>query len=221
MKILALEFSTDRRTVAILAPDDGPGLARSAQVFHERGRATPALAMIEEALRRAGIERESIDCLAVGIGPGSYTGIRAAIAVAQGWHLALGTPLLGLNTMEILAAQALAEGILGTQHFLIDAQRQEFYAAQAELAAGQTPTCTPPRIISAAEAAALVERGAVICTPELAGQFPRARSMAPEAATMARVAQGRRDSPPPERLEPVYLRETTFVKAPPSRFIPS
>ena len=46
--------------------------------------------MIEEALREAGLEREQIEVLAVGLGPGSYTGIRVALSLAQGWQLASG-----------------------------------------------------------------------------------------------------------------------------------
>ena len=221
MKILALEFSTDHRTVAVLAAATAVGPARAAQVVHERGRATPALALIEEVLRVAGVEREEIEGLAVGIGPGSYAGIRAAIAVAQGWHLGLGTPLLGFSAMEALAEQARAAGMAGTTHFLIDAQRQEFYTASAELAPEGKPRLSPLRIISAEEAGALASGGAAVCTSTLAGLFPRARAMNPEAATLARLAQTWVNSVPADRLEPVYLRETEFVKAPPPRFLPS
>ena len=53
--------------------------------------------MIESALAEAKIEREQIEVIAVGLGPGSYTGIRAAISVAQGWQLARGVKLLGVE----------------------------------------------------------------------------------------------------------------------------
>ena len=69
--------------------------------------------MIESALRQAGLEREEIECIAVGLGPGSYTGIRAAIALAQGWQLARGVKLLGVSSAECLATQAQAELFTG------------------------------------------------------------------------------------------------------------
>ena len=65
--------------------------------------------MIEKVLAAAKIEREEIEVLAVGLGPGSYTGIRVAISIAQGWQLARGVKLLGIGSAECLAAQAQAE----------------------------------------------------------------------------------------------------------------
>ena len=87
MKILAVEFSSEQRSVAVVE--------RAGATVHVRGAAREiggrnahAVALIEEALQQAKIEREEIECIAVGLGPGSYTGIRAAIALAQGWQLA-------------------------------------------------------------------------------------------------------------------------------------
>ena len=61
----------------------------------------------------AKVERREIECIVVGLGPGSYTGIRGAIALAQGWQLASGVKLLGVSSVEGIAAQAQAEGIHG------------------------------------------------------------------------------------------------------------
>jgi len=69
MKILALEFSSPERSVAIVQ-GSGAGLDR-AEVVERGGRETRALGMIEEALRLAQLEREQIECIAVGLGPGS------------------------------------------------------------------------------------------------------------------------------------------------------
>src|ERR1041385_3695067 len=90
------------------------------------------LALAEAALREAGLEREQIECLAIGLGPGSYTGIRAAIALAQGWQLARGGKLLGMSSAACIAAQAQAEGLRGEACVVIDAQREEFYLAGYE-----------------------------------------------------------------------------------------
>src|ERR1041385_9283493 len=76
MKILALEFSADVRRVAIA--DEQNGLAYAMETG---GRETRAFALIESALRESKVAREQIDCIAVGVGPGSYTGIRQAIAI--------------------------------------------------------------------------------------------------------------------------------------------
>src|SRR5437899_995283 len=127
MKILALEFSSARRSVAVVV--DGQLRAR---VEEADLRANRALSWIEAALRAAGLERENIECLAIGIGPGSYTGIRTAIALAHGWQLARGTHILGISSVECLAAQAQAEKIHGRINTVIDAQRIEFYLARFE-----------------------------------------------------------------------------------------
>ena len=65
-----------------------------------------AFSMIEKILGATKIEREQIEMICVGLGPGSYTGIRAAIAMAQGWQLARGTKLLGVSSVASLAEQA-------------------------------------------------------------------------------------------------------------------
>ena len=77
MKILAVEFSSERRSVAVLA--EGRVLGCAAETG---GRTARAFSLIESALREARLEREDIECVAVGLGPGSYAGIRAAIALA-------------------------------------------------------------------------------------------------------------------------------------------
>ena len=65
-----------------------------------------AIGLVEEALRQAGCEREDMETIAVGLGPGSYTGIRGAIALAQGWQLGRGVNVLGISSVECLAAGA-------------------------------------------------------------------------------------------------------------------
>jgi len=64
--------------------------------------------------------------IAVGLGPGSYTGVRAAIALAQGWQLAREIKLLGVSSVEAIAVQAQAEKIFGRVNVVMDAQRNEF-----------------------------------------------------------------------------------------------
>src|SRR5277367_3825017 len=102
MKILAVEFSSTERSVAVVqcAGADASGplvLGRASETNDHR-----ALALVEEALKQAGCEREEIETIAVGLGPGSYTGIRGAIAFAQGWHLGRGVQLIGISSVECL-----------------------------------------------------------------------------------------------------------------------
>jgi tRNA threonylcarbamoyl adenosine modification protein YeaZ len=214
MKILAIEFASEQRSVAVLVDGEPRG-----EASESGGRKTRAFALIERALQQAGLEREAIECLAVGLGPGSYTGIRAAISVAQGWQLAQGVRLLGLSTVECLAAQAQATGIEGTIHVVIDAQRDEFYLAGYEITPNARCQLDVLHLASLAEVRKKEASDTLLIWPELKRIFPQGRVVTPNAATLGRLAVIRHDFVAGERLEPIYLRETAFVKAPPPRLI--
>ena len=206
MTILALEFSSERRSVALAR--NGVLLAEAGETG---GRDTKAFALIENVLSAAKITREQIEVIAVGLGPGSYTGIRAAIAVAQGWQLARGVKVLGVNSAEALAAQAQAELFFGRVNVAIDAQRGEFYLATWEISATARREVAPLKIVPAVELQARLAAGEICVGPEMK------TVLLPAAAMVAQLAARRSDFIAGEKLEPVYLRETTFVKAPPAR----
>ena len=216
MKILALEFSSAQRSVALVV--DGQVRGRAQETGTRESR---ALSLIESALSAAGLERETVDCLAVGLGPGSYGGIRSAIALAQGWQLARGTKTLGISSVESLAAQARMEKIHGEVNILIDAQRNEFYLARYEISASSRREVTPLRLAGREEVLALARAGETILGPDVTSEWSTARLLFPDAATVGQLASQRTDFVPGERLEPIYLRETRFVKAPPPRIIPA
>ena len=204
MTILALEFSSEQRSVALAR--EGVVLAEASELG---GRDTKAFGLIEKVLAAAKIAREEIEVIAVGLGPGSYTGIRAAIAVAQGWQLARGVKLLGVSSAECLAAQA--QGIFGRVNVVIDAQRGEFYLATWEISAAARAEIAPLKIVTAAEIAARKNAGEICAGPAAEPV------LFPSATMLARLATGREDFLPGEQLVPIYLREVNFVKSPPSR----
>jgi tRNA threonylcarbamoyl adenosine modification protein YeaZ len=221
MKILALEFSSPQRSVAIVQPPSfGSHAAPSvSEVIETGGRATRAIGMIESALRDAQLEREQIDCVAVGLGPGSYSGIRAGIAFAQGWQLARNVRLLGISGVECIAQQAVADGLAGTINIVIDAQRNEFYLAQYTLSEKAWTEPQPLRLATLAEVQETERAGQTLVGPEVTRWFPGGRVVYPRAAVLGQIALRRSDFVPGEKLEPIYLRETTFVKAPPPRIV--
>jgi len=61
---------------------------------------------IESLCKQTGIALSSIDAIAISIGPGSYTGLRVGMATAKGIAYAMGKPLIGINTLQIIAAAA-------------------------------------------------------------------------------------------------------------------
>jgi tRNA threonylcarbamoyladenosine biosynthesis protein TsaB len=207
--ILALEFSSARRSVALAR--DGQPMAEAAETTG--GRGTDALGLIARVLAETGVARTAVEGLAIGLGPGSYTGIRAAIAVAQGWQLARGAKLIGVGSVESLAAQAQAERLFGRVHLAVDAQRGEFYVALWEITAHDRTEISPLKIVPATEIAARQAAGDIYAGPEMV------RALFPSAARTAALAAQRGEFVAGEKLEPVYLREASFVKAPPGRAI--
>jgi tRNA threonylcarbamoyladenosine biosynthesis protein TsaB len=221
MKILALEFSSPQRSVAVVQERTDAGPLASGEAIETGARNTNALGLVEEALRQAQLEHAQVECLAVGLGPGSYNGIRLAIALAQGWQLARPVKLLGISTAECLAAQAQAEGVFGRVQVVIDAQRGEFYLAGYDLSPEARPEIEPLHLAGLPEVQARQKAGDILIGPEVTKWFPGSRVLYPRATTLGRLAQDRTSFVPGEELKPIYLRETQFVKAPPPRILPA
>ncbi|MBM3832325.1 MAG: tRNA (adenosine(37)-N6)-threonylcarbamoyltransferase complex dimerization subunit type 1 TsaB [Verrucomicrobia bacterium] len=219
MITLALEFSSSVRSVALLLDDiqaDLPVLRGSAS--DDGARSVTPLKLIERALAAAALGQEAIERIVVGLGPGSYTGIRSAIAVAQGWQLARQVQLIGLSSAECLAAQARANAWFGEVCVAIDAQRNEFYVGRYEILAPHWREIEPLRLASLDELDTLAQLSSVmIVGPEINRWIPQGKELLPSAAALGRLAHGRTVDVPGEKLEPIYLRQTQFVKAPPPR----
>jgi tRNA threonylcarbamoyl adenosine modification protein YeaZ len=218
MKILALEFSSPQRSVAVRKEEVATRSHSWAEVIETGAKDAQPLVMVEAALRQAQVEREEIDCLAIGLGPGSYNGIRGTIALAQGWQLARDVRLLGVSSADVLAAEALSQGLTGPVGVVIDAQRNEFYVANYQLDTLGFRQTKPLRLATLSAITELDRSGTTLIGPELTKWFPSRRLMFPRAATLGQLALGRTDFISGEKLEPIYLRETSFVRAPPPRF---
>ncbi len=215
MKILAIEFSSPQRSVAAVNAGDS-----ISEVVEMGGRSMNLLGMAEKALLQAQMPRSQIEVIAIGLGPGSYTGIRGAIALAQGWQLARGVKLLGISSAACIAAQARNEGMTGPVEIVIDAQREEFYLAACDLTPEAVREITPLRLASLAEVRARGDEGKTIIGPEVTKWFPAGRLVFPRAVTLGKLAATWSEFVPGENLEPIYLRETKFIKAPPPRILP-
>jgi tRNA threonylcarbamoyl adenosine modification protein YeaZ len=207
MTILAIEFSSQRRSVAI---------ARDARLldeaFTDTGRSTSAPQLIAEVLQKAGLAPRDIDRLAVGIGPGSYTGIRRAIATIQGWHLAGGTDVVAVGSFDLLARIA-AEADSAPAWLVTDAQRGEWATVRCLNGGVQGPVTLRPR----SDVDAWLAAGERVISPDtglVGGEI-----LFPTAAGAALMAE--HGIPvPPESLAAVYLREAVFTKAPALRALP-
>lgn len=220
MKILALEFSSRQRSVALVQTANSPAAFLEHEAIETGARSAGPFEMIEEVLRQSATEREQVERLAIGLGPGSYTGIRGSIAIAQGWQLGTGIPLLGVNSAECIAAQSHAEGLTGLIAVVIDAQRGEFYLANYELSSTGWTELAPLRLESRTSVAEHEQRGELLVGPDVRHWFSKGQTVFPRAATLGRLALHHTEVIPGEQLRPIYLRTPSFVKAPPPRMAP-
>jgi tRNA threonylcarbamoyladenosine biosynthesis protein TsaB len=176
----------------------GVALVRDGEVLGERSsRAVRVLADADELLREAGLDRRELDGVVVGVGPGSFTGLRLGLATARGLAFALDLPVAGVSTLDALAAGA--AGALP----VIDAGRREvFTVVNGEVAATapQALELTPGTLCVGDGALryrlVLEERGAVVPPDDDERHRPRARFHAQLARAFG----------PADEIEPLYLR---------------
>lgn len=214
MKLLAIETSTEACSVAVYA--DGQVIER-----HElapRRHTQLVLPWAEQLLADAGLVKSQLDAIAVGRGPGAFTGVRLAIAITQGLALALDRPVLPVSTLAVLAMQGQGESILAA----IDARMGEVYVGKFWREADGLVEAAGPESVGApgavplpeapmqgvgtgfgAESGALVTRLADRLTGFDASALPHAAHL----AALAARDFGRGDAIAADALEPAYLRD--------------
>lgn len=150
MRILGFDTAT-RATAVALDPGSGSVLeARDDPPPGERpAHATRLLPLIERVMAGAGVGWEAIDLIAVGLGPGTFTGLRIGVATAKALGQAAGTPLVGVSTLHALAiGVCLPEGddrdaVLA----ILDARRGEVYAGAWSPRRPEQPALLTPRAL--------------------------------------------------------------------------
>jgi tRNA threonylcarbamoyladenosine biosynthesis protein TsaB len=199
--LLALDTATPAVTVAL---HDGSAVVAEVCAVEPRRHGEVLAVFVDQVLRKAGAGRDDLTAVAVGIGPGPYTGLRVGVVTARVLGSALQVRTDGICSLDVIAAQAAAAA--GGSDFLVatDARRREVYwaryTAAGERAAG--PYVSRPADLQAD--LPLAGEGAVLY-PEpgrraLAPRYPAAGQLAVIAA--ARLSAGS----PPGLPEPLYLR---------------
>ena len=103
------------------------------EVAAHRASNTQLLVRVDALLREAGVERGQLACVCVGRGPGSFTGVRIAMATAKGAAQALGAALVGVSSLDVVAWHAWASGVRGRLAVVADAMRKEVYPVRYAL----------------------------------------------------------------------------------------
>lgn len=217
MNLLAIETATEACSVALLC---GDALIDRSELAPRR-HAELVLPMAEELLAEAGITRKQLDAIAVGQGPGAFTGVRLAISVAQGLALALDIPVVPVSSLAALAMQAPKNGavILAA----IDARRAEIYAGTfrfdpdglVEPLGLEHVLPASDLILPQAEAWNVLGTGWRAYGDAIRARLPSSPRWAdgdryPQACDVARLAAplfAAGKGVPPEQALPVYLRD--------------
>lgn len=230
MKVLALDTATAPGGAALLHGAESLGVI---SLTTTAGQAQELPRTIVHLLHQADMRPEDLDLVAITSGPGSFIGVRIAMGVAKGMALALRIPLIGVGTLEALAASALpaTEEIVS----LIDARRGEVFAGiyapspDIPLTEILAPCCLTPTALVNILATRLT-RGphpgyrilnlelptihqAILAQPELADCCHAAAHPSVDPVQVARLAMHHYDRKGPQdwstlsaQLEPLYLR---------------
>src|SRR4051812_11294859 len=189
MLILAFDTATDVATSALVDGDE--------VLAERRSRAQTLLEDVDALLRQGGAHPTDLDVLALGIGPGSFTGVRIGLAAARGLALSLDLRGAGVSTLDALAAAA--PGAVP----IVDARRREVFATVAGepvvLAPADLPVEPGTTYVGNGAVryrAVLEEHGATVPPDDDERHLPRARFH----------AQLAREFGPVEAIEPLYLR---------------
>jgi tRNA threonylcarbamoyladenosine biosynthesis protein TsaB len=197
MKILALELSTARGSLALR----GDNLEFSREWPNDRKNSGPFFEHLTEVREQFGAP----DRIVVGLGPGSYAGIRIAISAAIGLQAAYNAQLVGLPSICAIEWDASEYCALG------DARRQSFFFARIfenDLVEGPLLMTEGELQVKLATLPALT----LVFSADKLPQFERVQLRYPSAELLARLAQEERRSFASPPLEPMYLREPHITK---------
>jgi tRNA threonylcarbamoyladenosine biosynthesis protein TsaB len=160
MRVLGIDTATAATAVALRREDGAIREARDdPPAGAHPGHATRLLELAEGLLGEAGLAWESLDRIAVGVGPGTFTGLRVGVSTARGLAQSLGAELVGVGSLEALAGPALAANPVAGVLALIDARRGEVFAAVYERGEDGAVELAPPRALAPAAIADLISTG--------------------------------------------------------------
>ncbi|MBX6767313.1 MAG: tRNA (adenosine(37)-N6)-threonylcarbamoyltransferase complex dimerization subunit type 1 TsaB [Actinomadura rubrobrunea] len=212
MLVLAFDTATAAVTVALYEWSPGEGVVRrgGAEAVDRRRHTELLTPSIAQAMAEAGAAPDDLDAIAVGVGPGPYTGLRVGLVTARAMGQALKIPVHGVCTLDVIAWESRRE-----QPFAVaaDARRKEVYWARYDSSRARVtePAVGPPSDVLAGQPSDLpvIGEGAALY-PEVLGRPDREPlPLLPSAGALAELVVTRLSGAPGPALlppEPLYLR---------------
>jgi tRNA threonylcarbamoyl adenosine modification protein YeaZ len=215
MNILALETSMGACSAAALRGEGDARKLFARQEAMDRGHAEALMPMVAEVMAEAGLGFSDLDLIAATTGPGSFTGVRIAIAAARGLALVTPAKLFGTDSLTVLARGARENDVVAEAPLAVavDARRGMLYFGLYD---ADRRKLQGPVLIAPEDAAALLPRELRIVVGSGAGLLAEAArrrgqniaatlpELQPSAAALAEIAAERGESVPV--LRPLYLR---------------
>jgi tRNA threonylcarbamoyladenosine biosynthesis protein TsaB len=197
--VLGIESATGRAGVAL---GTDAGVIASAQVTRGPRHAEVLVPAIDFVCTQAGIAIAEVDAIAVDIGPGLFTGLRVGIATANGLAQALGKPMIGVCSLDVLAhaLRFAAADVVS----VIDARRGEVYAARYGVVNGELKRVWDPMVLPPADLLAQV--GDAVLVGDTLAEHGAVFAL-PSAETLVEVARTL-EFQEPNSIVPLYLRKS-------------
>ena len=229
LNIIAIDASTEACSVA---------LQWQGKIYHRfelcpQSHSTLLLPMVDEVLKEAGCTLAALDGLAFGRGPGSFTGVRIGIGVAQGLAFSAELNVVGVSTLQTMAQQAYE--LHGQTHVIaaIDARMSEIYLAAFALNDGIMQPTTSEAVIPPGKAAEFLPKIESSCFGVGSGWQAYAQELEeliengsdiqvnfPDARMMLKLSEREfkcGNAVEAAKAQPVYVRDTVSWKKLPGR----
>jgi tRNA threonylcarbamoyladenosine biosynthesis protein TsaB len=232
INILCVDTSTEACSVAVLKQEGNERVIFDSFMFAPREHTTKILPTVESVLAEAEISVRDLDIVAYGRGPGSFTGVRIGISIAQGLAFGIEKPMVGVSTLQAMAQQAYKKNQVSDVYAAIDARMGEVYFAHYQLVGELMTLVEEEMVIKPVDLLALeftvVENSGLVGSgwkayPELLDyfnsnklfdiEFPSSKYMLDQVCYD--LAQGA--TVQPELATPVYLRDKVTWKKLPGR----
>ena len=224
--ILCIETGTDICSVGVARDGELISLRESDE---GRDHAKKVGVFVDELLRETGISPDELDAVAVGMGPGSYTGLRIGVSFAKGLCYGLGIPLVAVGSLDAMAAVAIEDndaGILDVENWedavlcpMVDARRMEVYTRLFDAKGNALSDVTAEVVTEQTFADVRRERqlvmfgnGAAKCREVL--HDATYINITPSARGLARLAEQRLSAGQTEDIayfEPFYLKDFVVI----------